>query len=216
MKRGYRLLRDCVFHNPYGLSSFNDNMKRIASAYLPVSVGIEVECSKLRYEDATVEEILRNYDDLNNDVNKLRYHHLLDVSLSDMEQRFRLKPGIEGMIGLYNVSEFLKKYFGLNNLSGIHYHIDCTEDWELVKKLPFNLRASEKALKKLDSWNYQGKYNKRRVIASKSSWIAVRSAFKTCEIRIGEMTFDYNLLMKRIVHGCSIIKSAIKDLKSTF
>ena len=59
-------------------------------------------------------------------------------------------------------------------------------------------------LAEIDEWNYKGKYNKRNFEFNKSSWIRAHGIYSTLEYRIGEMTFDYKLIVKRIIHCQSI------------
>ena len=112
------------------------------------------------------------------------------------------------MIQLYKLSHILKKYFSLNPLSGIHYHTSSplinTSNCSRVLE---NKITGEIFLKELDSWGYNGIFNQRELrVMSKGTWINLRWDYGTVEYRIGEMTFDYDLLIKRIVHCHSITR----------
>lgn len=157
-------------------------------------VGIEIECSLLDgfFEDEVLEEIKS-------------LHIFKDIQLSPKEQRFRLPKGGLGFYALHKLSDFMKKYYAFNDLSGIHYHIDFTDCFDNLINRESVMNISPFLLEKLDSWNYKGSYNSRIVrLDGGASWVRFQTCFKTMEVRIGEMTFDYNLLLKRILHLQSI------------
>lgn len=120
------------------------------------------------------------------------------------EIRFRIPEGINGFICLYYISKKLKMYFGLNPLSGIHYHVG-------IKDYPFRPELERDfILEELSSWNYVGSYNAKNIAGYKGNWVRYPTHIKTVEYRIGEMTFDYDLLVKRIVHCCYITREVIE------
>ena len=70
---------------------------------------------------------------------------------------------------------------------------------------------SDYILTELDKWKYKGTYNPRKCVFSSSrNWVRFKDTLKTMEIRIGEMTFDYELLFERIRH-CNEIVKTLKD-----
>ena len=153
-------------------------------------VGIEIECSLLDgfFEDEVLEEIKS-------------LHIYKDIQLSPKEQRFRLPKGGLGFYALHKLSDFMKKYYAFNDLSGIHYHIDFTDCFDNLINNESIINISPYLLNELDSWNYKGSYNPKIVkLDGGSCWVKFQTGFKTMEVRIGEMTFDYNLLLKRILH----------------
>ena len=115
------------------------------------------------------------------------------------------------MICLYEFSIQLKKYFGLNPESGIHYHTDLTDiyDLDLVNNNLLS-KVKEPLLSELDSWEYKGSYNRRDVSFSRC-WVRFEKHKKTMEVRIGEMTFDYSLLIKRILH-CQYLNKLVRSV----
>ena len=156
----------------------------------PYSVGIEIECDKaFDYR----EEFFKAIPDI------------MDVNTDNSEQRYRLPSGIKGMICLWNLCDNLVKYSLVNMESGIHYHIDFTDCYNDVTE---NLCDDDKnfILTELDTWGYKGNYNSRIVskLSGGAFWIRFQNSFKTMECRIGEMTFHYHLLLKRILHLQSI------------
>lgn len=205
MERGYANLRELVNTNPLGfLVGYDSKLTRIAENYLPYSTGIEIECGYLGGRSTNIfSHDARNIPDI------------MDVDCDLNEKRFRIPAGIKGMICLYRICELVKKDCELNMKSGIHYHIDCTD-------LPFdkffydenNERSKwyshgEWMLKILDNWGYKGTYNSRSVSSSGSNWVRISTEHKTLEFRIGEMSFDYQVLIKRII-SCQKITRMFK------
>lgn len=195
MQRGFRSLRDCVFHNPLGLSCLPSKTRQLANKYLPRETGVEIEILTLPFDDA---------GSLGAQILQIG---LVELSASNQEFRFQLHSGEKGMIELYKVCQLLKKYFRLNLGSGIHYHTSSL----LVPDGYYHdiaRKASqyEWVLKELDTWDYKGSFNARTIRASKDAWVAMRFDKKTFEYRIGEMTFDYEVMIRRIVHVHSLTK----------
>jgi hypothetical protein len=206
MQRGFRSLKDCVFHNPLGLSCLPSKTRQLSNWYLPRDTGIEFEIQGI--SDS------REFDLMKREITRL---NLKTVGASYQEQSFRICSGEEGMIQLYKLSHILKKYYSLNPCSGIHYHTSCPKVCDITTaSIP---KFRERFLKELDTWGYEGNYNARAIgIMQKSSWVNMRWDFDTIEYRIGEMTFDYDLLIKRIVHCHAItrkIENCIKTLPIT-
>lgn len=189
------LIRECVYNTPYILLSLSKEHLEIANSYLPYSTGFEIECFK---KETFNEEAFRKIPDI------------MEINCDVGEQRFRIPNGVRGLICLYNISQELKRNSELNEGSGIHYHIDMTDFtdfWENNGE-PYIENHADYILTELDKWNYQGNYNLRVLNYSTShNWMRFPTDFKTAEIRIGEMTFDYKLLVERITHANSIIKT---------
>lgn len=153
-------------------------------------VGIEIECSPL--DGFSESDKLEELKELN---------IFKDIQLTKDEQRFRLPKGTSGFYALHKLSRFMKKYYAFNDLSGIHYHIDFSDCFDNLINNESIINISPYLLNELDSWNYKGSYNPRIInLDGGSSWVRFQTGFKTMEVRIGEMTFDYNLLLKRILH----------------
>lgn len=184
-----------LFKNPLYLT---EHYNQQAEIYLPRMTGIEIECSILDYKKG-IEEIDK-------------IEGILENKSSQSELRFKLDIGLIGLKALYLLCESLKRYFQLSS-SGIHLHIDFPEV-ELITEETLPLFKDD-VLKELDTWNYQGTYNSRAFRLHKGGWIGVRTELKTLEIRICEMTFDYEKLVKRIVHAHFIgnfIRRTLADL----
>lgn len=161
---------------------------------LPFSIGIEIECDKRPTFD------LSDFTTIDN---------IMDVNIDSTEQRFRIPSGLNGLKCLYDISLMLYKNSVINPGSGIHYHIDCTSFFDKITREVLNLN-SKGILAELSDWNYVGSYNSKSVsYGMDHSWIRRQEDFKTLECRIGEMTFEYKLFFKRIIH----LSQIIKDLK---
>lgn len=167
---------------------------------LPYSIGIEWECAqKSTY-----------------DINKFKnIPNIISVNSDYSEQRYRIPNGINGLVCLYNICDQLKLNSELNNLSGIHYHIDCTEFFSYINNDLFINKFKGYILEELDTWNYKGTYNKREV-SYNFSWVRLQQSFQTLEFRIGEMSFDYSLIIKRILHCSKIVSFLRKDIEECY
>jgi hypothetical protein len=186
------VIGEAIYTSPIFLLSIKDkNLIDYINNHLPYSIGIEIECSK------------SNKFDLNNFTN---IPNILDVNIDDFEQRFRIPNGLKGLICLYNICEQLSINSKLNLDSGHHYHIDMTNTYHLItdKLIKDNKNW---ILNELDSWNYLGNYNSRNIeFNTNHNWVRFQKEFKTAEFRIGNMTFDYNIIVKRLIHASDIIK----------
>ena len=168
--------------------------------YLPYSTGFEIECNmKPGYRT----DVFTNIP------------NIMEADVNEYEQRFRIPEGLEGLKCLFEISANLKEQALFNPDSGIHYHIDCTDVYKYFNK-EFVAKHKEWILNELDSWNYQGTYNKRNIEFSFShNWVRFQETFKTMEFRLGEMTFDYELLFKRITHANAIVRRLKEELIET-
>jgi len=173
-----------IFINPtvLNVSVFGEQ----ALAYLPVDTGIEIECSvKSGYSKSLWDEI----------------PGLIENNSTSGEQRLRIPPGMEGLNALYHICEVLNESFIKSN-QGYHFHIDMTSCYHKITKDSVSY-AQSWMLKELDTWQDKGDYNSRNVSfnSMSASWIRFQSGFKTMEIRVGRMTFNYKELVEMIVHA---------------
>jgi len=176
---------------PTSLDANDLLVQKVGDYFLPFSTGFEIECNK--GEDF-------------NDQNFKNIPNIIEVLCDTSEQRFRIPNGILGLQCLYNISIQLKKNSLLNPLSGIHYHIDFTDAYEYLTSDMIEFNKSW-MLEELDEWNYVSFYNSRNInFNTCHNWVRFQGIFKTLEFRIGEMTFDYSLLFKRIVHANFIVQ----------
>lgn len=198
------LIKEGIYNSPLVLLSIKDNkLIEEINNYLPYSTGFEIECNyKGRIQFLEFDNIFRLIPNI--------IHVQCDIN----EQRFRIPNGLNGFICLYNISEQLKIHSELNLDSGIHYHIDMTDCYNKIKKRHIE-ENKDWILEELDKWNYQGTYNSRDITFNSDSWLRFSNEHKTAEFRLGEMTFDYSLLIKRIIHCNNIVKKLKEQLGFT-
>ena len=191
------MLLDTILENPIPLLEIKD--KKVLEAIdnlLPFSSAFESECFDSNFRKEEFKKI----------------PDIMNVSGGYGEVRFRIPPGLKGLICLYNISIELKKQCELNLGSGNHYHVDCTDIWDFIT-LEHIRELESYLLTELDTWNYKGTYNSRGIYGKNScsgTWIRFND-LRTMEYRIGEMTFDCSLLAKRIIH-CNKLTSDFKLL----
>ena len=132
---------------------------------------------------------------------------IMDVSNDSCEQRYRIPNGIRGIICLYYICFQLKSNSLLNPLSSIHYHVDCTDCWGSIESLiQNNTNYQDYILSELDTWLEGDKADNRQI----GDWFKL-NGLKTIEFRLGEMTFDYDRILKRVIH-CNRIVKHFKDI----
>lgn len=185
----------------------NDKIaQEVGLFYLPYSTGFEVECY-LNNEDFDLDDIFPIFKSI---------PYIIEVDANPYgEQRFRIPKGIKGLVCLFHISDTLKKYAFPNPDSGIHYHIDFTECYDDIDD-KFIDDNKDYILEELEKWDYKGTYNRKYVrIGYGSYWVRFQETFKTMEIRIGEMTFEYPLLFKRISHANHIAKVIKSNITPT-
>lgn len=182
----HKLIKESLYSSPLFLLNFDIS---VVNKLLPFSIGIEIECYKSnKYDIKEFENIL----------------YILGVNCDGCEQRYRIPNGVAGIICLYLLCKKLSDYSILNEGSGIHYHVDFTDCFsiiELKKEKDDLFNNLYWVLDELNKWHYKGNYNKRLIgLNQRGGWINFQSGFRTMEVRIGEMTFNYPLMMRRIQH----------------
>lgn len=178
-------------NNPLFLKKIQ-SVHEVAEIMLPYDTGIELECfmgKKFKVE------------------NFRKIPNIKSVDVDEAEQRFRIPNGLEGFICLYNLCETLKENSIPEVGSGIHYHIDFTNYFDKVNQ-EFIDKIKKYILTELETWNYDGTYNLKDVSFARC-WCRFCTGKKTIEYRIGEMSFDYKVLIKRILH-CQKITNYVK------
>ena len=191
-------LEKIIYNYPLSLNNLkNEYLIEQASSYLPYSVGFEIECNS-KYTDNKISEVFSKIPDI------------MDVSGGNYEVRFRIPKGIKGMICLYNICLKLPQYFTLNIGSGIHYHIDFTDFPEAFNH-DFIKKHNDYIIKELIKWKtaLDTKSVNAKCYLNTRGWVQFQSGFKTMEVRIGEMTFDYTTIIKRMI-DCNRIAKEIK------
>lgn len=172
------MIEDSILTNPIPLLAIkNPKLIKKIDAYLPYSSAFEVECDKGKNFD------VQNFWDIPN---------IMDVNCDSYEQRFRVPAGLKGLVCLWYIAEQLKLNSELNVLSGIHYHCDCTDVWHLLTN-KHREDGQKWILEELETWSPEYTAKKSR------GWLKFND-LHTLEFRVGEMTFDYPILAKRMIH----------------
>lgn len=199
MHKPYKNVKELVNTNPLLILKMDKKFQKIANNLLPYETGIEIECGMIGFEYA---------------FKAVQTLALVDFSINlHEEQRFRLKPGVEGMCQLWHISEILNQCASPNPDSGIHYHVDFREHFSFLSGRNMCINGKW-ILKTLESWKYTGEYNNKQLCMTKNSWVRVHPECKTLEFRIGEMTFDYKILIKRILHAQKITEKFANNISS--
>lgn len=198
MDNSIQSIEDAIFKHPLPLLQITDEkVRRTIDKYLPFSTGFEIECAWLDERNSPrVRDAAHSFSNIPD---------IMEVQCDDGEKRFRIPPGLTGLICLYRICEKLKEHCHFT-ASGTHYHIDMTswyDDFESIGQEDFLNLNREWFLKELDTWEYTGTYNGRGM---PGGWVRFQGGFKTCEIRIGEMSFDYEILAKRIIHANKLVR----------
>lgn len=176
---------------PLVLSSYDADVIALADYYLPYSTGFEIECCNKPNIPLSI------YSEI---------EYIIEAPCEADELKFRIPKGINGIKCLFLISEMLRDNAMLNPNSGIHYHVDFTDDWDSLSEEGVR-ENSEWILEELDTWEYKGTYNSRKCEFSESrNWTRFKNYTQTMEFRIGEMTFNYQLLFKRISHVNDIVR----------
>lgn len=190
------IIKEAIYSNPLVLLSITDlALIDEINSYLPFTTGFEIECNR---------GLLYNTENFTN------IPDIMFVQNDSCEQRYQIPRGLTGLVCLYNICEQLKLNSELNFGSGVHYHIDLTDCFSKItdKHIKDN---SDWILEELDTWNYQGDYNSRQCSRARC-WVKYSDEHRTMEIRVGEMSFDYELLVKRIIHANYIVKKLKHNL----
>lgn len=116
----------------------------------------------------------------------------------------------------YQRLEHMKMYNKGGEGTGIHIHIDISSfgdfnsmDRQVIKAL--NVFNSDEVLDKVYAIfgsKYNGTYNKRGAqYQSKGWWINCFRSFNTIEFRIGDLTFEYEELIKIVIELEKLVKT---------
>lgn len=194
-----KLLLDMLYTNPVSLLAIkNEQVINEINNLIPYSTGFEIECDEgSNYNEQTFRII----------------PDIMDVQNDSWEQRYRIPNGLRGIICLYNISIQLKLNSLLNPKSSIHYHVDCTDCFNEISRLINQKNSKEYILCELDTWLEKSNDASNRTAGC---WFKLND-LKTIEFRLGEMTFEYPILLKRIIHCNSIVKKfkdQLSDIKA--
>lgn len=200
MHKPFKSVRDMVRTCPLPLIDIADPMRSFANEFLPYETGIEIECDIPFNPNGPTSRAMS--------IDMYRTGVLHFEVEGNTEIKFRIPSGIKGMCNLYNALEVVKAYCKLNMKSGIHYHIDMRKciNWDNIRNVS-SIESKLWILKALDRWGYKGTYNHKNVAYGKTaSWVNLRPTLRTMEFRVGEMSFDYQVIIKRIINCQNIVR----------
>lgn len=189
------ILENAVRNAPLSLLALKDSESiSYVNDFLPYSVGFEIET------------------DLQDDSNTNDFHNIPDimyVGVDMWEQRFRIPNGIAGLLCLYNITVQLRKNLKLNHEAAIHYHIDMTDCFDQITD-QFIKDNNDWMIEEVSTWGDNLDHDRSKKCSRERAWIRYANEHKTLEIRLGEMSFDYSVIINRMIHACSIVKR-LKD-----
>lgn len=213
MHKAFKMVKSMVKTCPLPLLAIKDEkLIQLAESMLPYSVGMEFE---IRTSNIKLKDVM------------FHIPNLLSYDKEEFEVKFRIPSGIKGLICLWQISTYLTQNCQLNMSSGIHYHINFTDicsgstghdlfRYEFTRGVYDTnniIRRNDKwIMDALEHWNYRGGFNAKTCSLQKTA-VRFHSSYKTMEVRIGEMTFDYELLVKRIIN-CQNIAKRLKKILS--
>ncbi len=187
------LIEDCIYNNPLALLVFKDKESRdYIDSFLPYSTGFEVECNRLPVYS------VQDFKNIPNILNTNDYE--------ENEQRFRIPSGLAGILCVYNITVQLKRNCSLNMGSGIHYHVDMTECFGLMNNDSFIKKNNNWIIQDLIKWETAKKIDENAKCSTSRAWVRYADEHRTLEVRIGEMSFEYDVIIKRIIDCNRIVK----------
>ena len=191
-------IEEAIYSYPLSLLNItNQSILNIIDDFLPYSVGMEFECH------------MKSTYDINNFKN---IPDIISVSVDASEQRYRIPSGLKGMICLYNICTQLKINSAIDPGSSNHYHFDMTDVWDLLPNYhdsnPSRQDYINPILEELKTWGTALNYS---LINGWYRW----NNLQTLEIRIGEPSFEYNVIINRLIQGSNITKRLKAKLTST-
>lgn len=202
-----RLITEMLYTNPLSLLAIKDmQVIQELNELVPYSTAFEIEC---------------DYSEEYNVDNFKLIPDIMAVDNDSGEQRYRVPNGLRGIICVYNICRQLKTNSLLNPLSGIHYHVDCTDCYNEIGTLIRNGKNVEYILSELDTWLIGETTEKGTEVFTTNegsryygSWFQLNN-LQTIEFRLGEMTFDYKVILKRIIHCNAIVRKFKSQIPSS-
>lgn len=174
------------------LSIENKEIIKTIDTYLPYSIGIEFEC----FQKSTYD--IKRFKNI---------PYIMAVEVDCSEQRYRIPNGLKGLVCLYHICTEMKYNSELDLRSSNHYHFDFTDvlikknecEFENINEF-INIKNTEFIFNELIKWETAFD------LSRKDNWIRFFNPLGTLEIRIGEPTFEYDIIVKRLIDGCRISK----------
>lgn len=184
------------------------------NSMLPVDTGFEFESyGRVAIPSESVYILCRN-------INAVDISCHLDGDDGGHENKVRIRAGVDGAITLWKFLNLLKERTRFNDKGCIHYHVGIrdfytyipsqvrygnsnTTEWAKFQRL------IEPILQELDTWGYQEEISgsqRRRISECKWSYVRIHPGHYTAEFRIGEPSYDYQTVMKRVIHIHQLVK----------
>lgn len=192
-------IEDAIYKYPLSLLNIKDeNILKVIDNYLPYSHGMEFECmQKNTYKQ-------QYFDSIPN---------ILAVNVDTSEQRFRIPNGLKGMICLYHICERMREYSIVDLDSSNHYHTDMTDVEDFTHNydnIQFRKDNESWIIDELRLWKSYRTDNSAHL----GAWFKYND-LGTLEIRIGEPTFDYEIIIKRLIQCGKIVTKLKKFILKT-
>ncbi len=186
-----KMIEEAIYKFPLSLNALdNTNLEMIVNDYLPYSMGMEFECYANKFNEDKFKKI----------------PDIMDVDGCSSEIRFRIPNGIKGLVCLWHILIEVKKQVKIDLGSSNHYHTDFTDVWSKMSQ-DFKKAEIKWVLEELKTWGTAVNYD---MINSWYRW----NTLSTLEIRIGEPSFDYDVIVKRLIQCCDISKRVKFNLLS--
>jgi len=198
------LIQKYIYTNPIALLAIKDQESiNYINSFLPYSTGFEIECNTLSNYDYEKFKVIPDI---------LDYGKYNSNQVTSIEVRYRIPNGLVGLICLYNICQELHRNCSLS-ASSIHYHIDCTDIFDKIHNQNWINDNNNWIIERLKLWETAKEYNADCKVSLYRAWVRLAEEHKTIEFRIGEMTFDYNIIVKRIIDCNDIIKKVKEEFK---
>lgn len=198
------LIKKYIYTNPIALLAIKDRESiNFINSFLPYSTGFEIECNVLANHN------YKNFEQIPDilDYNKFNYHN----QITSTEERFRISNGLQGLVCLFNICNELHRNCSLSD-SSVHYHIDCTDIFNKIHNQNWINENNNWIIERLKQWETAKDYNIYCKVSLSRAWVRLAEEHQTIEFRIGEMTFDYNIIVKRILDCNDIVKKVKQDI----
>lgn len=182
-------IEEAIYSYPLSLLNItNKSLLDTIDDFLPYSIGMEFECHMKKSYNK------KDFDSIPD---------IMAVNVDSSEQRYRIPSGLKGMVCLYHICNQMKINSMIDPGSSNHYHFDMTDVWDILPSYsdtnPSRQDYINPILEELKTWGTALNYS---LINSWYRW----NDLQTLEIRIGEPSFDYNVIINRLIQGSNITK----------
>lgn len=188
----FELVKEAIYKFPLPLLELkNDKLLKSIDSIFPYSHGMEFECHK---KDSYNIQEFKDIPDI------------MAVDVDNYEQRYRIPSGLKGLVCLYRICEQLKLNSKIDPGSSNHYHTDLTDVFHLIPHKDAYETHPDYVwiIESLKTWNSYRSIES----AKQGSWFKFNT-LNTLEIRIGEPSFDYEVIVGRLIQ-CANIANKIK------